>query len=127
VYDEEGKKVIASFPKTDYAPRLDQEPQMSLGNLTLPNGLTIPVCSPQKFKELEGLPPYESPEKCPDIIVSMLVGQKLQETGQWPGAVFGPDTNKGAVRSDKGQIIGTKCLIQYCARRALPHMKREGQ
>lgn len=124
LYDAEGKNKVHTFARSGTVPRLEQEPQKELGKLTLPNGVAITIVSPQKFKDVEGLPAYESPEKCPDIIVSMLVGQRLQETGKWPGAVYGPDMGKtGEVRSPEGQIIGTKVLIQYCARKVFEQTK----
>ncbi len=117
VYDESGKNIVAIYPPSGYVLRLGQEPQQQVGSLTTEGGKSIPVYSPQKFGDVEGLPPCKK-GNCPDIIVSMLVGQKLQESGSWFGGVYGPDTGKGAVR-ENGEIKGTKWLIQYCARKAL--------
>ncbi len=116
VYDGKGVKVKATFSRSAYAPRLSQEPQREVGSLTTASGEIIPVYSPQKFGEVEGLPPYDE-GNCPDIIVSMLVGKKLQEIGTWPGGVYGPDTGQNVVRGADGEIMGTKCLIEYCARK----------
>ena len=117
VYDEAGKEIQVTYPRSDYVLRLIQKPQTEVGPLTAPNGRIISVYSPQEFGDVEGLPSYESGH-CPDILVSLLVGQRLRENGAWPGGVFGPDTGTGAVRDEKGQIIGTKWLIQYSARKA---------
>lgn len=118
VYDEKGENVVVTYHRSQYAPRLGQEPQKQVGSITTESGKNIPVYSPQKFGNVEGLPPCGE-GSCPDIIVSMLVGQKLQESGSWPGGVFGPDTGKGAVRAENGQIKGTMRLIQYCACKTL--------
>lgn len=118
VFNAEGTEVLATFACTDYQPRLAEEAQEQVGFLQRPDGTQVPVVSPQKFKGVTGLPPVDG-EECPDIIVSMLVGQKLRETGEWAGAVYGPDTGKGAVRDENGRIKGTTRLIQYCARKAL--------
>lgn len=119
IYDEEGVSVVEEYPRSEFSARLTQESQIQVGRITTTTGKIIPVYSPQKFGPIEGLPSYDDEKNCPDIIVPMLVGQKLQETGAWPGAVLGPDTGMGVVRGDKGQIVGTKWLVQYCARKVL--------
>jgi len=119
IYDADKNGVIANFPTSNYAPRLEQRPQQKMGVITAPNGTSICVFSPQKFEGVTGLPDCEYGDH-PDIIVSMLVGQRLQETKQWSGAVYGADSGPAAVvRNEKGQIQGTTRLVQYCARQVL--------
>ncbi len=118
VYDDAGKEIIATYPRSGHELRLAQAPQVQVGELTTESGKTIRVYSPQEFGDVEGLPPCKDGD-CPDILVSMVAALKLKETGSWSGGVFGPDTGKGAVRAENGQITGTTRLIQYCARRAL--------
>lgn len=118
VYNQEKTEVIASYPRSDYQPRLAEEAQVKIGSIQTPDGKTIPVVSAPKYSEVTGLPSFDD-GKCPDIIVSMLVGKKLKETGQWKGGVYGPDTGLGVVRDETGRIQGTTQLIQYCASQAL--------
>ncbi len=118
VYNDEGTEIIETYPRSGHVLRLTEEPQKQIGELLTENGKTIPVVSQQEFGDVEGLPSCKDGH-CPDILVSMLAALKLKETRSWPGAVFGPDTGKEAVRAENGQIIGTTRLIQYCARRAL--------
>lgn len=118
VYDEKGENLLHSYSKSEYVARCAQEPQTQVGTMKTASGKEIPVYSSPKFGDVVGLPICADGKECPDIIVSMVVGQALQESGQWSGAVLGPDTGVGAVR-ENGQIRGTTRLIQYCARKAI--------
>lgn len=120
LYSENSEDIIVEFPKaTIYVAHLEEEHPQKIGHLTTKEGFSIPVYSPQKVKKVQGLPLYEGLERCSDIIVSSLVGEMLQKTQQWPGAVYGPDSAIEAVLLDKRQILKITCLIQYCARKAL--------
>lgn len=81
------------------------------GNV-LPNEYElVPVLSPPEYIGLNF-----TPEPGSRIIVSQLVAQYLKEHQETfkLGAVYAPDTGpRGAVRDDKGQIIGTKRLIKF--------------
>lgn len=105
------KELLETIPPSGFVARLTQEPQKELGKLILKNGETFSILSNPTFKEIEDLPPQEA-NKPKDIIVSMLVAERLKTIG-WNGHVFVPDTGPGAVRDDKGAIMGTKHLIQY--------------
>lgn len=105
-------ELLETIPSSGFIARLTQEPQKDLGKLILKNGSEFPVISAPTFKEVEGLPTQETNRPI-DIIVSMLVAEKLKTTG-WNGRVYVPDTGpKGVVRDENGTIIGTKNLIQY--------------
>lgn len=68
------------------------------------------IASPA-FTDVVGLPPFQEGLI---LLVSMPVGDRLALTGEWPGPVMGPDTGPdGAIRDDKGRIIGTKNLLVY--------------
>lgn len=87
--------------------RLLEEAGQSLGMINK----NIPVISPCKYRGVSHLP--ETPGE--SIIVSMLVAVYLKEHfAVYFEHIFAPDTGQdGAVRNSKGQIIGTKRLIQY--------------
>ncbi len=108
IYDEEGKTLVETIATSGHLARLEEEPQQQTGTITTPSGANIKVCTPQQFKDLKGLP--EQRES--DIVVSMLVAKKLLETGEWQGAIYGPDTGTGAVR-ENGRIMGCRWLIKY--------------
>ena len=75
----------------------------------------VPVYSAPQFMSIYNARGPEMPSDC-DILVSMPVGNFV---AQYPDAdefktltVYGPDTNKHAIR-DGGKIIGTCALICY--------------
>lgn len=75
----------------------------------------VPVYEPQKFTGIAW--PENLPKNPSGVIVSMAVGEHCRlaaEDKNLGFRVYGPDTSPaGAVRNDKGQIVGTKRLVRY--------------
>jgi len=71
----------------------------------------VPVVS-QSFGEVSGLP---APKKGTIYLVSMVVGQALQQSQASPRSdIYGPNTSPGSVvRDAQGQIKGVKSFVKY--------------
>jgi len=118
-HDQDGETALVTFRKSDYVARIGTREQSHMGEIITEGGKTFPVFTPQCFTDVQGLPPCKD-GKCVSIIVAMLVGQKLKETGEYNGDVFGPDTNHAAVRNTNGQLVGTTRFVRYCERQDPP-------
>ena len=98
VFYKDGKEYLTIPPSKEHALRMKTETHQ------LPSVDGVPVISAPRFTDVDGDMP-DGP-----ILVSMPVGQFLAAKRK---NVYGPDTDKGAVRDDKGRIIGTTGLILY--------------
>lgn len=114
IYDEEKKKILYTFKSNkEYNIRLDVSKQEKIKNITV-NEVEIPIWSNQNFV---GVIIEKNGEKikldvCNIYIVSSLVKQYYQSKNDcYNQYLFVPDTNKGVVRDDKGNIIGTTRLL----------------
>lgn len=112
--DGSTKEIIETYPPSGIVPRLKQTAQEQIDTIPASlEGRVVPIYSAPQLGAVEGLPEFAEGEHKP-IIVSLLVAQQLRDTKSWPCAVYAPDTGPaGVVRDDKGQIIGTKWLIEY--------------
>ncbi len=103
VHLADGKFV--TYPPSGTVVRMQSAEQVLMR--TLDNG--VPVKGAQQFTSVVDIPKGHAP-----IIVSMPVGQFLQQA-RCERHVYGPDTSPaGAIRDDQGRIVGTRGLVQYC-------------
>lgn len=103
VFLKGGKQMV--YPKSSIETRMTAEPQVFVGDLAD----DTPVYSAQKFTGVHGLPP-DGKEA---LLVSMVVGDYLRDTGYMGRVILGPDSSpEGSVR-DNGHIVGTKRLVYY--------------
>ena len=105
VFSPSGEK-IAEIPPSGVVARVFQQ-EVSAGTLG-----SIPLVR-VKYGEVEGLPALESVDY---IIVSTLVAPILAGRPEWEGRILVPNSGPtpwGAVRDEKGQIVGVKSLIIY--------------
>jgi hypothetical protein len=110
LYSEDGFEVL-NIPKAVAAARCRETERTSLPGYPFP-AFSAPIMGPAI-----DIPEYYHGEHIGKfLVVSMLVGQALAKNRLgWPeGFVVGPDTSPtGAVRDDKGQIIGTNAFVVY--------------
>lgn len=103
LYDD-NKKLIKTFPKTGKELRLVEAPPVLSKT---EDG--IPIATPPKYTGLTIPINMDS-----EVLVSQLVANYLVEHNYKMKGIYTPDTGpSGSVRSDKGEIIGTKRLIKY--------------
>jgi len=112
IVDDE-KKVVRKYETCDREVRLHAAEQKPMPFQTL----GVPVVSRQVFDGVLWPAVDRHIEDGSWLLVSMPVGEYIAANPEacrhW---VFGPDTGPGAVvRDQRGQIIGTKRLVFYCA------------
>ena len=105
-----GDAVAFTIPASGTVARLAEAPASWGGSLMM-GDTTVPVRSPYVYGGVEGMPATGTEN---GIVVSSLVAEFLAKDGATDFPVYSPDMGKeGAVRSDRGQIVGTKRLISY--------------
>lgn len=104
---------IMRFPKSQYCIRLVALPPRVIRAFGSCLG-DAQVTEPPTYTHLQGAPEDTTMQ----ILVSMPVGQEIAAGRiKWDGYVFGTDSSPdGAVRDDRGRIIGTRGLVQYWPR-----------
>ncbi|MCH9632610.1 MAG: hypothetical protein S4CHLAM6_09480 [Chlamydiae bacterium] len=114
IYDAKTRQPTRTFFQLSSPPHLVTKPQKAVEPILFEDGSSeVPVCTPQVFERIEGLPPYNK-SNFTAIIVSDVMGKFLQKNPSiWDGKVYGPDIGEGAVRDSHGQILGTTRLVQY--------------
>ena len=75
----------------------------------------IPVVKNQEFKGVSGLEQLNGQEKGTKFIVSLLTADYILKNDKIPEGLrmFTPDSSKGSVRNEKGELIGVTRLIEY--------------
>jgi len=114
VYDREGKTVLRRYERSGHTCSVvEKDPaEETGGSVKIIEGMQ--VLRPRVQTGLS-----YAPEDCrPDVIVSQITAQYIVSNWTWFrkyfGSVFTPATDMTySVRDDRGQIIGTKALIQY--------------
>jgi hypothetical protein len=107
VYDD-NNNIIKSFPPSGKNARMSSQEQVNLFYIE-----GVLVKSAQVMKKLD-LPSPNSDTNA--ILVSLPIGQYFQGVGhdEYKNLeIYGPDTDVGAVRNEKGTIKGTKNLVCY--------------
>lgn len=102
----DGRKM--TFPPSGEVLRLtevDQGGNEPKSHLMIGDGLDIPVFRRAHLISFSNLPRESA-------IVSLPVLQALAADGHYPGWLWAPDTGRGAVRDDRGQIVATRALLQ---------------
>jgi hypothetical protein len=107
-YDTEtGREVVPLLVIPSSGQVLQMEEKDEGGDLLVLNDVEIPVAL--RLFEIPPIPP-EDPETV--WIVSLPIAQAWAREYVAPRNVFAPDTGSGAVRDEKGNIVGTRRLIR---------------
>lgn len=105
VFSSTSGEKIAEYPSRGVARVKTYEKQVSEIN-------GVPIVQTE-YREVEGLP--ETPEENTVYLVSLVVAQALQaEKEKWSGHILVPNTAPtplGAVRDEKGRIIGVRSFV----------------
>ncbi len=108
IFDGKNADVILRIPPAGPNVRLDQrsEPAEAYDAGTA----HIPCVNPPCYIAISEMPPVDS-----TIIVSQLVAEYMMHNHKSHCKhIFAPDTSpEGAVRDEKGRIMGTKRLVRY--------------
>jgi len=104
IFDAEGTKEIARFPAEKGREARVDEQDVNHGTL---NGIEV---KQRSYDKIIGLP---EPDEDTYYIVSMIVllANEILEPPYWRNDLISPDTGNGAVRNEKGMIVGTKNFV----------------
>lgn len=117
VYDRDGHTVVRRYERSGYTcfvTEQDANPELG-GSARIIDGIQVLRPSVQT-----GLS-YVPPDRHTDVIVSQITAQYIMSNWQRYennfGRIFVPGTSPAlSVRDGKGQIVGTKALIEYFTR-----------
>jgi len=113
IFAADKKTPLISIPTSKYVARLAEivNPTHAEFLLSPSQGkvVKIPLAKASTYGKVTGLPDNRDAT----IIVSQMVAKEM-DGDKWQGQIFFPDmSSSGAVRSEKGQIIGTTRLLFF--------------